>query len=98
MAHTRAVNAYTKLASRQVNPGFSVAGLRPDASLTLDPFLSIDAFHMSQATFPPHPHAGFSAVTYMLPESPGAFTNRGSRGIAGGLRRALCTGHRPAAA
>lgn len=80
MPHSRAVNAYTKLAARQVNPGFSVAGLRPDASLTLDPFLSIDAFHMSQATFPPHPHAGFSAVTYMLPESPGAFTNRDSMG------------------
>lgn len=35
---------------------------------------------MSEPTFPPHPHAGFSAVTYILPESEGAFRNRDSFG------------------
>lgn len=43
-------------------------------------FLSLDHFHMSQPTFPPHPHAGFSAVTWMLPWSQGGFVNRDSLG------------------
>jgi len=41
---------------------------------------NVDHFEMSQPTFPPHPHAGFSAVTYMLPWSAGAFLNRDSLG------------------
>lgn len=46
----------------------------------LDPFLMCDCFWMAQPFFPPHPHAGMSAVTYMLPESDGGFVNRDSRG------------------
>lgn len=42
--------------------------------------LNVDHFQMSEATFPPHPHAGFSAVTWMLPWSSGAFVNRDSKG------------------
>lgn len=45
-----------------------------------DPFLNLDHFRMAGPTFPPHAHAGFSAVTYMLPESEGAMRNRDSRG------------------
>lgn len=45
-----------------------------------DPFLNLDHFRMARPTFPPHAHAGFSAVTYMLPESAGAMHNRDSRG------------------
>lgn len=45
-----------------------------------DPWLNLDHFRMAGPTFPPHPHAGFSAVTYVLPESPGAMANRDSRG------------------
>jgi hypothetical protein len=48
--------------------------------LDLDPVLNIDLFHMSVPTFPPHPHAGFSAVTVMLPESKGGFLNRDNLG------------------
>lgn len=59
---------------------FRTIGARSSPALDLDPFLNIDLFHMSQPTFAPHPHAGFSAVTYMLPESPGAFRNRDSAG------------------
>lgn len=44
----------------------------------VDPFLQIDHFWMSQPVFPPHPHAGFSAVTYMFEDSEGAFINRDS--------------------
>ena len=44
----------------------------------VDPFLQIDHFRMSQPVFPPHPHAGFSAVTYMFEDSEGSFVNRDS--------------------
>lgn len=65
---------------RSMSPGFRSAGVRSSEKIDLDPFLNIDLFHMSVPTFPPHPHAGFSAVTYMLPESEGAFVNRDSLG------------------
>lgn len=45
-----------------------------------DPWFNLDHFRMAGPTFPPHPHSGFSAVTYVLPESPGAIANRDSRG------------------
>jgi redox-sensitive bicupin YhaK (pirin superfamily) len=46
----------------------------------LDPFLALTDFHMSSPTFAPHPHAGFSAVTYMFRDSAGSFRNRDSLG------------------
>lgn len=46
----------------------------------IDPWLATDRFHIAAPTFPPHPHAGFSALTYVLPESPGAMRNRDSLG------------------
>jgi len=48
--------------------------------------LNVDHFHMSRPTFRPHPHAGFSAVTWMMPWSPGGFTNRDSRGDRSSIR------------
>jgi redox-sensitive bicupin YhaK (pirin superfamily) len=53
--------------------------LRADSSW-MDPFLGIDSYVMPQPFFPPHPHAGMSAVTLMLPEADGGFTNRDSLG------------------
>lgn len=47
---------------------------------TLDPFLTLGDFWMPQPFFPPHPHAGFSVMTYMHLDSEGAFINRDSRG------------------
>lgn len=44
------------------------------------PWFTIDHFRMAGPTFPPHPHAGFSAVTYVLPASPNGMRNRDSRG------------------
>jgi len=46
----------------------------------VDPVLNIDWFEMSGPTFPPHPHAGFSAVTYLFADSPNGFINRHSLG------------------
>ena len=45
-----------------------------------DPFLSLDHFKMRSPTFAPHAHAGFSAVTYVLPESKTGMQNRDSLG------------------
>ncbi len=53
--------------------------LRTEAAW-LDPFIGIDAFTMPQPFFGPHPHAGMSAVTVMLPEAEGGFINRDSLG------------------
>ncbi len=69
-----------ELTEHKHSRGFSSVGLRSSSALNTDPFLNLDLFKMSEPTFPPHPHAGFSAVTYLLPESRGAFRNRDSFG------------------
>jgi redox-sensitive bicupin YhaK (pirin superfamily) len=46
----------------------------------IDPVLNIDWFEMNGPTFPAHPHAGFSAVTYLFANSPNGFLNRDSLG------------------
>jgi redox-sensitive bicupin YhaK (pirin superfamily) len=68
-----------QLAPHAIGPGFTAASLRGHL-LPMGHVLNVDHFHMRLPTFPPHPHAGFSAVTYMLPWSGGAFTNRDSAG------------------
>jgi redox-sensitive bicupin YhaK (pirin superfamily) len=61
--------------------GFSGFGLRdPKLHAAIDPFLSVDHFRMSTPTFPPHPHAGFSAVTYLFADSETGFINHDSLG------------------
>jgi redox-sensitive bicupin YhaK (pirin superfamily) len=77
MTHTKSVTAALPLYEEVIRPGFSAVGMRHAA---LDPFMDVTLFSMSEPTFPPHPHAGFSAVTYMLPESEGSFANRDSLG------------------
>jgi redox-sensitive bicupin YhaK (pirin superfamily) len=56
----------------------------------IDPFLGVDHAWVSVPTFPPHPHAGFSAVSYLLEDSETGVLNRDSLGTrnlikAGGL-------------
>jgi redox-sensitive bicupin YhaK (pirin superfamily) len=64
-----------------IGSGFTAFGIgRDNLGKAIDPFLQLDQFFMSQPTFPPHPHAGFSAVTYMFEDSEGAFLNRDSLG------------------
>ncbi|MGV3638295.1 MAG: pirin family protein [Flavobacteriales bacterium] len=46
----------------------------------IEPFLVFTEFHMEQPVFGPHPHAGISVMTYMLPDSAGSFLNRDSQG------------------
>jgi redox-sensitive bicupin YhaK (pirin superfamily) len=78
--NTRTIYGRLELPFRRMSQDFGAYGLRTGGPIRLDPFINIDEFLMSQPTFPPHPHAGFSAVTYMLESSPGAFTNRDSLG------------------
>jgi hypothetical protein len=59
--------------------GFEAFGVRGDDAV-LDPFLMIDHFQMREPTFAAHPHAGFSAVTYLFDDAETGFRNRDSRG------------------
>jgi redox-sensitive bicupin YhaK (pirin superfamily) len=58
----------------------SGAHLLRAAPALMSPFIGIDSFTLPQPFFGPHPHAGMSAVTLMLPESEGGLVNRDSLG------------------
>lgn len=63
-------------------PGFSTRNIGPSnlgSDNALDPFVNLDDFVMDRPTFRPHPHAGFSAITYMFEDSSGSFMNRWSK-------------------
>lgn len=77
---SRTIHSSVTLGHRQASPGFVEATVFHGGPVALDPFLAITDFHMSQPTFAPHPHAGFSAVTYMFRDSAGSFRNRDSLG------------------
>ena len=59
--------------------GFSSVDLFNN-EFNFEPFLVFTEFHMNQPIFGPHPHAGMSVMTYMLPDSAGSFLNRDSFG------------------
>jgi redox-sensitive bicupin YhaK (pirin superfamily) len=59
---------------------FRALTLRDSIPASIDPFLGVDHAWMSAPTFPPHPHAGFSAVSYVFPDSETGITNRDSLG------------------
>lgn len=77
----RTISRLAQPAVAQHGTAFSARRMGPDAfGAEGDPFLNLDHFRMGGPTFPPHAHAGFSAVTYMLPESDAGMFNRDSRG------------------
>ncbi|GAX79104.1 hypothetical protein CEUSTIGMA_g6544.t1 [Chlamydomonas eustigma] len=76
----RSVENVVTLTKKVINPGFSAYRINSDAVRKFDPFLNCDWFEMSQPTFPPHPHAGFSAISHLFEDSEGSFTNRDSKG------------------
>jgi redox-sensitive bicupin YhaK (pirin superfamily) len=65
--------------------GFKAFGVRGDYRL-MDPYLMADHYWMSEPTFGPHPHAGFSAVTYMFDDAQTGFSNRDSLGDTAEIR------------
>jgi redox-sensitive bicupin YhaK (pirin superfamily) len=54
--------------------------VHPGDAHALDPVVLVDHFRMGEATFPPHLHAGSSAVTYLFEDSEGGFVYRDSLG------------------
>lgn len=79
-ARLRSVATLVRLELGSHGRGFTDYTLSPESGLAIDPFLVLSDFQMPQPFFPPHPHAGFSVMTYMFPDSPGAFINRDSLG------------------
>ena len=76
----RDIKSIAQLTHMRRGEGFLDYNLREQLNVSLDPFLNLDDFHMSLPTFRAHPHAGFSAVTYMFEDSAGTFLNRDSLG------------------
>lgn len=61
--------------------GFRTRNFGPtNLGFGMDPFVNLDEFVMTRPVFRAHPHAGFSAVTYMFEDSEGTFLNRWSKG------------------
>jgi quercetin 2,3-dioxygenase len=73
------IKAIHELEMSQKAAGFSSVDMF-HAENGFEPFLVFTEFHMSKAVFGPHPHAGVSVMTYMLPDSKGSFLNRDSLG------------------
>lgn len=46
----------------------------------IEPFLVFTEYYMNNQVFEPHPHAGISVMTYMLPDSQESFIKRDSNG------------------
>jgi redox-sensitive bicupin YhaK (pirin superfamily) len=63
----------------RIGAGFQADAWREPLAL-LDPFITVDQFRMSEAVFAPHPHAGFSAVTYLFDDSAAGLVSRDSLG------------------
>lgn len=64
-----------------IGAGFRAYSLRGgEMAAPIDPFLGVDHAWMSASTFPPHPHAGFSAVSYLFLDSETGVNNRDSLG------------------
>ncbi len=61
--------------------GFSARRIVPERfGGAADPIMGFDHYRMDAVTFAPHPHAGFSAVSYLFEDSPGGLRNRDSLG------------------
>jgi redox-sensitive bicupin YhaK (pirin superfamily) len=91
-----AIMSTTRLLQPQrhrIGAGFQAEGWREPLAL-LDPFIMVDHFRMSEPAFAPHPHAGFSAVTYLFDDSATGMFSRDSLGgeheiLPGGLHWTL---------
>lgn len=77
----RSVVRVFDLHRQQQGPGLGTTDVS-DAELAgaLNPFIMVSLYDMTGPTFPPHPHAGFSVATYILPESPIGFINQDTIG------------------
>jgi redox-sensitive bicupin YhaK (pirin superfamily) len=60
-------------------PGLNAVNIMAN-DYPIEPFLVFTEFRMDRPVFGPHPHAGISVMTYMLPDSKIGFINRDSNG------------------
>ena len=78
-----AIEFSTVIPSRQSASGRTFTVLAIDLSALREwglPVLVLDQFRVTGRPFPPHPHAGFSAVTYVFEDSRGGLRSRDSLG------------------
>lgn len=73
------VEKKTELQFKQAFPGLKGVDIMAH-SYPIEPFLVFTEFLMDRPVFGPHPHAGISVMTYMLPDSKQGFINRDSGG------------------
>ncbi|MDX2237120.1 MAG: pirin-like C-terminal cupin domain-containing protein [Hyphomonadaceae bacterium] len=77
----RTISARVRPSRHRHGPGLTTTDLSADVvGQPLDPFIVVSLYDMAGPTFPPHPHAGFSVATYILPESPVGFVNHDTLG------------------
>ena len=70
-----------QLQRMNIGSGFRAFSVRGgEMAAPIDPFLGVDHAWMSTSTFKPHPHAGFSAVSYLFLDSETGVNNRDSLG------------------
>jgi redox-sensitive bicupin YhaK (pirin superfamily) len=70
-----------QLHSMNIGKGFKAFALRGGgAEDAMDSFLGVDHARMSEPTFATHPHAGFSAVSYLFLDAETGVKNRDSLG------------------
>jgi len=75
------MNIVAQLHRMNIGSAFRAYSLRGgEMAEAIDPFLGVDHAWMSAATFQPHPHAGFSAVSYLFLDSETGINNRDSLG------------------
>jgi redox-sensitive bicupin YhaK (pirin superfamily) len=72
------MNTFARLRRMSHGGQFHAFGLH--AAEMTNPFLGIDHAWMSGPTFGPHPHAGFSAVSYLFLDSETGINNKDSLG------------------
>jgi quercetin 2,3-dioxygenase len=75
----KTVSQTSDLQFTQDFPGLSGVNIMA-RSYPIEPFLVFTEYRMTQPVFGPHPHAGVSVMTYMLPDSQQGFINRDSQG------------------
>lgn len=77
----RTIESLFRPASAKHGAGLSTTDVGgPALAGRMGPFLMVSLYEMAGPTFPPHPHAGFSVATYILPESPIGFVNQDTLG------------------
>lgn len=75
------MSEFAQLHRMNIGSGFRAYSLRGgEMAKPIDPFLGVDHAWMSAATFAAHPHAGFSAVSYLFLDSETGVNNRDSLG------------------